>query len=53
MAIPMLDCETILRAIQIWPQGEQVALAQDILTRVGTPMVDAQFKRTVGSARFA
>lgn len=40
MATPLLDRETILRAIQTWTPDEQIALAQDILRRAGTPLVE-------------
>ncbi|HEY7973750.1 MAG TPA: hypothetical protein VID72_00270 [Ktedonobacterales bacterium] len=40
MATPILDRDTILRAIQTWPRDEQVALAQDIMRRAGIPLVE-------------
>lgn len=40
MSAPLLDRETILRAIQTWPQDEQMALAVDIMQRAGAALVE-------------
>lgn len=40
MAAPALDKQTILAAVQSWPEDEQIAFAEEILALVQGPIVE-------------
>lgn len=40
MATSALDRDAILRAIRAWPPSEQLALAREIWTHLGAPVVE-------------
>lgn len=39
MTSPVLDRETVMRAVQAWPLEDQLALAQEILHRAEDPFI--------------
>ncbi len=49
MTSPIVDRETILRAVQSWSSDEQLALAQEIIRRAAAPTAPhASFEEALG-----